>query len=223
MITFKDLPNTETPVTAENLNSNFSELDNITKTKLDINPAVYNLENISTLKSLVETVYANRDKMCTGFIGDLSDTGLRGCLGNPELGNYVGCVVEHIQGNETEGQLRVTAYGAYTKYAAIQYVNYWTYNNNLVVEGTNWKLMCEPHSLNNPDIDSKFFRMYDGVYGIYNCSKAPNTNIGVLEVLSYTPDWVLQRFSTISSGGGNDMWERTFYDGTTWGSWVKRW
>lgn len=28
MITFKDLPNTETPLTAENLNSNFSELDN---------------------------------------------------------------------------------------------------------------------------------------------------------------------------------------------------
>lgn len=27
MITFKDLPNTETPVTAENLNSNFNELD----------------------------------------------------------------------------------------------------------------------------------------------------------------------------------------------------
>lgn len=27
MITFKDLPNTETPVTAENLNSNFSELN----------------------------------------------------------------------------------------------------------------------------------------------------------------------------------------------------
>ena len=74
----------------------------------------------------------------------------------------------------------------------------------------------------NPDID--LYHYGPGMYGIYNCSKAPSMNIGILEVLYYSGDWVIQRFTAIDYGGGApQMWERCFHTGTTWTSWIKRW
>lgn len=73
----------------------------------------------------------------------------------------------------------------------------------------------------NPDID--LYHNGPGVYGIYNCSKAPVTNIGVLEVLYYSYDWTIQRFTMIDYGGAMHMWERCFYSGITWGPWTQRW
>lgn len=72
----------------------------------------------------------------------------------------------------------------------------------------------------NPDINKLRNWHESGVYGIYDCDQAPNKNIGVLEVISYTIDWCLQRFTDLNSG---EMWERIFHYGTTWTSWVKRW
>ena len=68
---------------------------------------------------------------------------------------------------------------------------------------------------NNPNIDSAEYRSISGIYGIYNCTKAPSTEIGILEVLSYTVDWCVQRFSDCYGS----CWMRTFYKGTTWTSW----
>ena len=68
----------------------------------------------------------------------------------------------------------------------------------------------------NPEIDT--LRAQHGTYGLYGCSKAPNTGIGVLEVLVYSSDWVIQRF-TVSDGR---MWQRTFTSGTTWSSWSQK-
>ena len=73
----------------------------------------------------------------------------------------------------------------------------------------------------NPDID--LYHNGPGVYGIYNCSKAPVQNIGVLEVLYYSYDWTVQRFTMIDYGGTMHMWERCFYSGMTWGPWTQRW
>lgn len=70
----------------------------------------------------------------------------------------------------------------------------------------------------NPDIDG--YRDKSGIYGIYGCAKAPTTGIGVLEVLVYSGDWVLQRFTDIGNGS---MWQRTFTSGTTWSDWIQRW
>ena len=70
----------------------------------------------------------------------------------------------------------------------------------------------------NPDIDG--YRDKSGIYGIYGCTKAPSTGIGVLEVLVYSGDWVLQRFTDIGNGS---MWQRTFTSGATWTDWVQRW
>lgn len=71
---------------------------------------------------------------------------------------------------------------------------------------------------NNPDIDT--LRWKNGTYGIYNCSKTPSTGIGVLEVLVYSGDWVVQRFTDVGNG---KMWQRTFVSGTTWNGWVQKW
>jgi len=68
---------------------------------------------------------------------------------------------------------------------------------------------------NNPDINS--LKEVSGVYGIYGCTQAPETSIGVLEVIRYSNDWVVQRFSKV--GTENAVWERCYYSGTTWSSW----
>lgn len=69
----------------------------------------------------------------------------------------------------------------------------------------------------NPDIDSLHF--INGVYGLYNCTQAPATDMGVLEVLVYTRDCVIQRFTT----GHGALWQRTFQTGTNWSEWENKW
>jgi len=71
---------------------------------------------------------------------------------------------------------------------------------------------------NNPNIDE--LRYASGVYGLYGCTQAPNASIAVLEVLRYTQDWLVQRFTDVSSG---EMWQRMFRNGTSWTEWIKRW
>lgn len=70
----------------------------------------------------------------------------------------------------------------------------------------------------NPDIDLLHYE--NGVYGLYQCSKTPTTSIGVLEVLVYTGDWCVQRFTEIATG---HMWQRIFTFGTTWDDWAQKW
>lgn len=71
----------------------------------------------------------------------------------------------------------------------------------------------------NPNIN--ILKNKSGVYGVYNCTQTPTTDIGVLEVLCYSNDWVIQRFTNI--GSTSNMWTRCYYNGTTWSSWTQRW
>lgn len=58
-----------------------------------------------------------------------------------------------------------------------------------------------------------------GQYGFYSSNtNAPSTDISVLEVYRYSGDWVLQRWTSIVNGR---TWERRYYGGTTWSSWVE--
>lgn len=70
----------------------------------------------------------------------------------------------------------------------------------------------------NPDINLLHYE--SGIYGLYDCSQAPTLGIGVLEVLVYTGDWCVQRFTVVETGY---MWQRVFTYGTTWGGWVQKW
>lgn len=65
----------------------------------------------------------------------------------------------------------------------------------------------------NPTIDLMHNESDAGVYGLYQCSQAPSQAIGVLEVLPYSGDWCLQRYTTI--GASSTTWQRCYYSGTT--------
>lgn len=67
----------------------------------------------------------------------------------------------------------------------------------------------------DPDIDT--LKENACVYGIYGCTKAPTMDMGALEVVPYTRDWVIQRFNDV---WGN-TWQREFTQGYIWGSWRK--
>lgn len=55
---------------------------------------------------------------------------------------------------------------------------------------------------------------YYGYTGMTN-AKFPNS-ISVLEVIVYSPDWLLQRQTNLGSG---ETWQRRFHSGTTWSDW----
>ena len=207
LIEFKDYPNTTTPLNAENLNHNFRRV-------------VYKedmvFDDYSDLMTLCKDVYANKDKRCIGGIGNLYDTNLRTLLGNPEIGNYTTCLFEHLMGAEIEGCIRVTAQAPYERRYKTAYIIYDSKGSLF----TGWRGFAveQVYLGQNPDIDSMRYR--SGVYGIYNCSQAPDTAIGALEVLVYSNDWVVQRFTKIPTG---EMWQRQFESGTTWTPWTKKW
>lgn len=71
----------------------------------------------------------------------------------------------------------------------------------------------------NPDINSMHSDQDAGVYGIYDCLQAPSTSIGVLEILPYTTDWCVQRFTTIS--GTSATYQRCWWGGNKWTEWKR--
>lgn len=58
-----------------------------------------------------------------------------------------------------------------------------------------------------------------GQYSFYGTNtNAPTTDISTLEVIVYSPDWLLQRWTSMSSG---TIWERRWHSATTWSAWNK--
>ncbi|WAB24102.1 tail fiber protein [Clostridium phage A2] len=61
-----------------------------------------------------------------------------------------------------------------------------------------------------------------GIYSGYkNMANAPSQGISIMEVIRYSPDWVVQRFKTIPPNGKGITYTRGFYNGNTWSDWVK--
>lgn len=80
------------------------------------------------------------------------------------------------------------------------------------------ELIEEKYLANGANIDNLKYK--SGMYGIYGASNPINGNIAVLEVIRYSPDWLLQRLTSIETG---NMWERRFVSGKNWTNWVQRW
>ena len=58
-----------------------------------------------------------------------------------------------------------------------------------------------------------------GMYGVYAATNAPvNTVIATLEVITYSADWIIQRFTVVHN---NLTYVRRWYSGTTWSGWEK--
>lgn len=89
------------------------------------------------------------------------------------------------------------------------------YSDDMVIPS---KIVEQGYLGNNPNIDELHTK--SGIYGLYNCTKTPNSGIGTLEVIFYSWDWVIQRFTTVEATPR--MWERSFTGGTTWNAWIQR-
>jgi hypothetical protein len=55
-----------------------------------------------------------------------------------------------------------------------------------------------------------------GMYGVYQSTNAPERNIATLEVVMYSPDWIIQRFTSVETA---TTYIRRWHSGTTWGNW----
>lgn len=55
-----------------------------------------------------------------------------------------------------------------------------------------------------------------GMYGVYNSTNAPTSDIATLEVVMYSPDWIVQRFTVVGSG---TVYIRSWFSATTWSAW----
>ena len=55
-----------------------------------------------------------------------------------------------------------------------------------------------------------------GMYGVYQSTNAPERNIATLEVVLYSPDWIIQRFTSVETA---TTYIRRWHSGTTWGNW----
>lgn len=118
---------------------------------------------------------------------------------------------------------------ANNSYISAMLISYYYNPRFLICQGGNWtasgddivipsKIVEQGYLGNNPNIDN--YKNRAGIYGLYSCSKAPNGGIGTLEVIYYSPDWVIQRFTTVEATPR--MWERSFTGGTTWNGWIQR-
>lgn len=61
----------------------------------------------------------------------------------------------------------------------------------------------------------------EGRYSSNLWANAPTTNIAILEIISYSNDWIVQKFYVIPSNGALSIYVRSFYNGTTWYAWKK--
>ena len=186
-------------------------------------------ENVITNLTIEGYTYLNTYK---GYYKDLPDGYYKLTLNFPENVKYFKLGFIHIYAKFTDIQIEEGENA--TDYSPFEYNKIFTkniygdyevfYDENYIKSEfetiyNSLKNKTEQKYLgNNPDINS--MKSQSGVYGLYNCSQAPNTAIGVLEVLVYTGDWVVQRFTDVHAGS---MWQRRFYSGTTWSDWQQKW
>lgn len=57
----------------------------------------------------------------------------------------------------------------------------------------------------------------EGRYATSTWKNSPYSNIGILEVIKYSNDWIVQKMYGINST--SPIYIRCFYNGTTWSTW----
>ena len=123
-ITFKNLPDTTTPVNATNLNAIQTNAENAINLKADITKENLSMNDYSTFASLVSAIFQNKNKICYGQIGDLHNTNIKTLIGNPNIGNYTTAVFEVlIDFGSAEGSIRATAFAPFTTNVVVGYIN----------------------------------------------------------------------------------------------------
>lgn len=66
---------------------------------------------------------------------------------------------------------------------------------------------------------------YAGTYGCLNCTNIPSGtySYGMLEVIMYSSQWLIQRYTSINANGTiGQKYERSYYGGSTWTAWKQQ-
>lgn len=195
-INFQNLPSTTTPVNASNLNQVQTNVEN------EFTDYLKNFRNVDNVN-----------------LNDLTTSGIYYCgvnlVNSPYDISYVYLFVLSAGGND------LTQIAIPLKDVTPIYIRQRISYEGVTLWGAWQEIQINKYLGNNPDINNL---KTNGTYGLYNCNQAPSNNgSGVLEVLVYTADWVLQRYTDIDGVGIWHMWERVFYNGTTWSNWTQRW
>lgn len=65
------------------------------------------------------------------------------------------------------------------------------------------------------DVDANTLKT-PGMFGVYNATNAPEQDVATVEVVMYSTDWIVQRFTSVKTRAA---YLRSWYDGS-WTSWV---
>lgn len=123
-----------------------------------------------------------------------------------------------------------TADGKFECHWGADFKNGMTISNGLTVSGaisapngvstSSFSTLTGYKMLNAVDLNTITFA---GTYGCLNCTNKPTGayTYGMLEVIMYSSQWLIQRYRSINSDGSwGYIYERMYYGGTTWTDWT---
>ena len=123
-----------------------------------------------------------------------------------------------------------TADGKFECHWGADFKNGMTISNGLTVNGaisapngvstSSFSTLTGYQFLNGKDLNTITFA---GTYGCLNCTNIPTSvyTYGMLEVIMYSNQWLIQRYRSINSDGSwGYIYERMYYGGTTWTDWT---
>lgn len=123
-----------------------------------------------------------------------------------------------------------TADGKFECHWGADFKNGMTISNGLTVNGaisapngistSSFSTLTGYQFLNGKDLNTITFA---GTYGCLNCTNKPTSSYtyGMLEVIMYSSQWLIQRYRSINSDGSwGYIYERMYYGGTTWTDWT---
>lgn len=95
-------------------------------------------------------------------------------------------------------------------------INATTFVGNLTGNATSASTLAI-HDMSNKDLNT--IKTAGWYYGYTNMTNAPGQMISVMEVIVYSPDWILQRLTMLGNLSSRPTYERTFTSATTWSDW----
>lgn len=88
----------------------------------------------------------------------------------------------------------------------------------VLTNNLNYNYVKKAVTISNQDINNI---KTTGFYYGYNVINSANSEISVFKVQRYTDDWIYQEQIVIKADGTATRYYRTFYNGSTWGTWIQ--
>lgn len=119
--------------------------------------------------------------------------------------------------------------GTYKEVIRVDQNNACTFYGNAVsansatnaTNATNATYAQYPILMNMSNTDLNTIKTQGVYYGYTGMTNAPQQSIATMEVIRYSGDWLIQRFTCPYGDGTSAKWERTYYGGSSWSSWYR--